>query len=70
MPDQAYTVTQVLGRIIIDRGGNPVRGYHIDFLTKRGMRGYVEIPADQYNADAGRAALATEAARLDEILGL
>ena len=70
MPDAPYTVTQVLGRIIIDRGGNPVRGYHIDFVTKRGMRGYVEIPADQYDKTRGKEDLTTEAARLDEILTL
>ncbi len=65
-----YTVTQVVGRIILDQAGNAVQGYHIDFTTMSGMRGFVEMPAAQYNIDSGKSALELAAKRLEEILKL
>lgn len=65
-----YTVTQVVGRIILDQAGNAVQGYHIDFTTMSGMRGFIEMPAAQYNLDNGKAVLEREAKRLEEIMKL
>ncbi len=70
MPEKPYTPLQSVGRIIIDAAGNPVRGYHIDLLSAKGMKGFVEIPEAQYTLEAIKALLLAEAKRLDDILGL
>jgi len=68
MPDKPYTVLQVVGRTIIDAAGNPVPGYHIDFVTGKGMKGYVDIPAAQYSPERAKQEITAEAKRLDDML--
>lgn len=68
MPDLQPKVLQVVKRVIIDAAGTPVPGYHIDLLSAKGMRGYVEISADQYSVEAVKAAVAAEGKRLDDLL--
>lgn len=68
--EKLYTATIAQGRIILDAAGNPTEGYHIDFVTKNGARGFVEIPASKYSKESATKLLEAEAQRLEELLTL
>ena len=70
MAAELYRVVNRIGRIILDEAGNPVDGYHIDFITKSGARGFVEIPEAQYSKELAAEKLKAEAERLEEMLKL
>ena len=70
MPEELYRVITTVQRIILDEAGNPVTGYHIDFVTKSGARGFVDIPAAFYTVEKVREKLKAAAERLEEMLKL
>lgn len=48
----------------------PVDGYLISFVTGYGVNGNVFLPANQYSADAVKAAIASQVAQLDAVSAL
>lgn len=65
-----YTVATATARLILDEAGNPVDGYHIDFTTKSGLRGYVNIPKSRYTKESAQQLIEAEAKKLEDMLGI
>ena len=65
-----FEVVNVQERLILDDAGNPVDGYHLDFVTKRGLRGYVNIPKSRYTKEMAAQLVEAEAKKLEDMLGI
>ncbi len=65
-----YEVVSAQERLILDDAGNPVDGYRLDFVTKRGLRGYVNIPKSRYTKESAAQLVEAEAKKLEEMLGI
>lgn len=70
MTQKLYTVSTAVERLILDEAGNPVDGYHIDFMTRSGIRGYVNIPKARYTKELAQQLIEAEAKKLEELLTL
>ena len=65
-----YEVVSAQERLILDDAGNPTDGYHLDFITKRGLKGYVNIPKARYTKELAAQLVEAEAKKLEEMLGI
>jgi len=68
MPEYRVTDTQQV--TALTQAGTPRTSYRVWIVTARGSRGYIDIPAEDWQPDTVKAALAGLAARLDMAFGL
>ncbi|MBA7530534.1 hypothetical protein ES705_22742 [subsurface metagenome] len=54
--------------IILDKFGNPVPGYIIRYITKRGSTGYIEISEKEYSKEIALKLIEKDVERLEELL--
>lgn len=67
MTQLLYRVIKVTERLILDESGSPVSGYHIDYCSKSGFLGFVDVPKTRYTQDYVKQVLTEAAGRLEEI---
>lgn len=69
-PITGWTVTSQQQSQWIGPNNQAVRGVEVFFTTGKGVAGSVRIPESQYSPINVRAAIAAQAAQLDEVQGL
>ena len=63
-----FTVSGILNRTVLDAGSNPVDGMVINFVSKKGVSGSLELPMKEYEKTKVMDLIAQKVERLEELL--